>query len=60
MSDLARPRKKVDLQKVIELYRAGYSTSKIEEMVGVSHDTILRRLKEAGHPIRRWRLPGEK
>jgi transposase-like protein len=49
----------VDLGKVIKLYQNGYSTRAIAAVVAVSHDTVLRRLKEARQPLRAWRLPGE-
>lgn len=54
-------RKKIilDLEKLIRLYHKGCSTRAIAVVVGVSHDTVLRRLKEAAQPVRTWRLPGE-
>lgn len=56
---MGRKRIGVDLGKVIKLYRIGYSTRAIAAVVAVSHDTVLRRLKEARQPLRTWRLPGE-
>ncbi|MEW5785316.1 MAG: helix-turn-helix domain-containing protein [Bacillota bacterium] len=57
---MGRKKIPVDREKVVELYRRGCSTREIAVQVGVSHDTVLRRLKEAGQPLRAWRLPGEK
>ena len=56
---MGRSKIPVDLDRVIELYRQGYSTRDIAKFVDISHDTILRRLKEAGQELRAWRLPGE-
>ncbi|NLY38779.1 MAG: helix-turn-helix domain-containing protein [Firmicutes bacterium] len=50
----------VDKQQIARLYRQGYSTREIADKIGVSHDTVLRRLKEIGQPLRSWRLPGER
>ncbi len=50
----------IDTEKLISLYNEGYSTRHLATVVGVSHDTVLRRLKEAKQPLRSWRLPGEK
>ncbi len=55
---MGRKRIPVDVQKLIRLYRSGLSTRRIAARMRVSHDTVLRRLKEAGQPLRRWRLPG--
>lgn len=57
---MGRKRIFVDLMLIIEMYRRGLSTRDIAGAVGISHDTILRRLKEAGQPLRAWRLPGER
>ncbi len=56
---MGRPRIPVDVDRLVQLYRQGYSTRDIARVVGVSHDTVLRRLKEAGQPLRAWRLPEE-
>ena len=54
---MGRKRLQIDIKKVIRLYRQGLSTRQIAAQINVSHDTVLRRLKEAGQPLRRWRLP---
>ncbi len=54
---MGRKRIPVDIQKVTRLYRQGLSTREVASQINVSHDTVLRRLKEAGQPLRRWRLP---
>lgn len=56
---MSRTKIPVDVERVIQLYQQGYSTRDIAKVVSVSHDTILRRLKEAGQLLRAWRLPGE-
>jgi transposase-like protein len=56
---MGRKRIAVDLARVIRLYQNGYSTRAIAAIIAVSHDTVLRRLKEAQQPLRTWRLPGE-
>ena len=56
---MGRTKIPVDVERVIQLYRQGYSTRDIAKVVSVSHDTVLRRLKEAGQLLRAWRLPGE-
>jgi len=56
---MGRTKIPVDMERVIQLYRQGYSTRDIARVVDVSHDTVLRRLKEEGQEIRAWRLPGE-
>ncbi|HOL17330.1 MAG TPA: helix-turn-helix domain-containing protein [Bacillota bacterium] len=56
---MGRSKIPVDVDRLIQLYRQGYSTRDIARVVDVSHDTVLRRLKEAGQPLRAWRLPDE-
>jgi len=58
---MGRPRKKVDVGLIIELYtRKGLSVRKVARVVGVSHDTVARRLEEAGIKLRKWMLPEER
>jgi transposase-like protein len=57
---MGRKKIPVDKQQISRLYRQGYSTREIAGLIGVSHDTVLRRLKEIGQPLRAWRLPGER
>ncbi|RLF18675.1 MAG: hypothetical protein DRJ68_06650, partial [Thermoprotei archaeon] len=45
---LGRPRKDVDLKKVLDLRRKGVSLRDIARLMNVSYSTLLRRLKEKG------------
>lgn len=56
---MGRKKLKIDVPRIIKLYRQGLSTRRIAALIDVSHDTVLRRLKEARQPLRRWRLPDE-
>ncbi len=57
---MGRPRKKLDVDRIVHLYvDKKMSVRRVAEMVGVSHDTVVRRLEEAGIKLRRWMLPGE-
>lgn len=41
-----------ELMKTVLLYRHGYSTVEIGEMLGLAHPTVNNRLRIAGEPIR--------
>lgn len=57
---MGRPRKNVDVERIIYLYtKRKMSVRQVAHEVGVSHDTVVRRLEEAGIRLRRWMLPGE-
>ncbi len=57
---MARPRKKVDVKKILQLYLVEkMSVRQVAAEVGVSHDTVVRRIRENYGPLRQWRLPGE-
>ncbi|MDD5457483.1 MAG: helix-turn-helix domain-containing protein [Candidatus Margulisbacteria bacterium] len=58
---MARPRKKVDVQRILQLYLVEkMSVRQVAKEVGVSHDTVVRRIRENYGELRQWRLPGEK
>ena len=55
-----RPRVTVDDKMIAHLYlKEGLSTRDIAYKLGVSHQTIARRITEARLPTKKWRLPGE-
>ena len=56
---MGRKRLQIDIKKVITLYRKGLTTRQIAAQTKMSHDTVQRRLKEAGQPLRRWRMPDD-
>ncbi len=55
-----RPRAIVDDKLLAHLYlKEGLSVRIIGERLGVSHQTVARRLSELDIPLKKWRLPGE-
>lgn len=57
---MGRPRKNVDVSKILHLYvDKKMSVRQVADVVGVSHDTVVRRLEEEGISLRKWMLPGE-
>lgn len=55
-----RPRAMIDDKLLKQLYlEEGLSVRIIGERLGVSHQTIARRLSELDIPLKKWRLPGE-
>ena len=57
---IGRPRAKIDDKMLAHLYlEKGLSVRSIGEQLGVSHQTIARRISEAKLPTKKWRLPGE-
>lgn len=55
-----RPRANIDDHVLARLYLSEkLSVRAIGEHLGVSHQTIARRIAEAKLPTRRWRFPGE-
>jgi len=56
---MARPRKGIDMETVKRMYLdENLSTYQIAEYFGVSYNTINRRLREEGVPLKRWLVPG--
>jgi len=43
----------IDLEAIAKGYENGKSLLYLSKVLGVSHDTVYRRLKEAGYPIKR-------
>lgn len=57
---MGRPRKKLDVERIVYLYTVKkMSVREIGPLVGASHDTVIRRLRDAGVTPRRWLMPGE-
>lgn len=57
---IGRPRVKIDDKLLAHLYiEKGLSVRDIGEQLGVSHQTIARRISEAKLPTKKWRFPGE-
>ncbi len=55
-----RPKAIIDDNLLAQLYlEEGLSVRVIGERLGVSHQTIARRLSELDIPLKKWRLPGE-
>ncbi len=55
-----RPKAIIDDKLLAQLYlEQGLSVRVIGERLGVSHQTIARRLSELDIPLKKWRLPGE-
>ncbi len=55
-----RPRVQIDDRVLEQLYvEKGLSVRVIGERLGVSHQTIARRLSELNIALKKWRLPGE-
>lgn len=55
---MGRPRKNLDVKRILQLYlNENMSVRRVAEVVGVSHDTVVKRLEEQGIQLRRWMLP---
>lgn len=56
-----RPRVNIDERVLLRLYvDKRLSVRAVAERLGVSHQTVARRIAESDIPAKRWRLPGEK
>jgi DNA-directed RNA polymerase specialized sigma24 family protein len=55
-----RPKLPVDVNKTLNMYRVGQMTVReVAGIMGVSPNTIARRITDNNGQLRGWRLPGE-
>ncbi len=61
MSKMGRPRKELDIEEMLDLYiNKKYSVRQVALKMGVSHDTIAKRIIEKKGTLRKWLMPGDK
>jgi transcriptional regulator of aromatic amino acid metabolism len=60
MGDIGRPRKELDIEEMLDLYiNKNNSVRQVALKMGVSHDTIAKRIVEKIGTLRKWHMPGD-
>jgi len=60
MGAMGRPRMQLDVEKMLDLYiNKKMSVRQVALKMGVSHDTVAKRIIEKKGTLRKWHMPGD-